>query len=118
MFNLHRKRWNQGGDTEGEILLNEAIEEFNFIVDNKANPTVHTIQYTIPGEVNINNKLNTNVIISDVTRNKGDASDLKLLHTKLSTQLDSGSYVWFSDDVWIVGNEEINSVESHRTYVI
>lgn len=118
MFNLHRKRWNQGGDTEGEILLNEAIEEFNFIVDNKANPTVHTIQYTIPNEININNKLNTNVIISDVTRNKGDASDLKLLHTKLSTQLDSGSYVWFSDDVWIVSNEEINSVESHRTYVI
>ena len=118
MFNLHRKRWNQGGDTEGEMLLNEAIEEFDFIVDNKANPTVHSIQYTIPSEINIDNKLNTNVIISDVTRNKGDASDLKLLHTKLSTQLDSGSYVWFSDDVWIVGNEEINSVESHRTYVI
>lgn len=118
MFNIHRKRWNQGGDTEGEIVLNEAIEEFNFIVDSKANPTVHTIQYTIPGEVNINNKLETNIIISDVTRTKGDSSDFKLLHTKLSTQLDSGSYVWFSDDVWIVGNEEVNSVESHRSYII
>ena len=118
MFSLHRKRWNQSGTTEGEMVLNEAIEEFNFIVDNKQNPTVHTIQYTMPDEIEIENKLETNVIISDVVRTKGDASDFKLLHTKLSSQLDSGSYVWFSDDVWIVSNEEVNSVESHRTYVI
>ena len=113
----HKRRWADGSNNEKESSLNEAIENFNSIVDNLENPTVHTIQYTLPKEVDVNNRLTTNVIISDVTRND-DVFDAKLLHTKLDSGLNSGSYVWWSGEVYIVSNEETNAVESHRTYMI
>lgn len=113
----HKRRWFDG-NSEKDSSLNEAIENFNSIVDNLENPTVHTIEYTLPKEIDvINNRLTTNVIISDVTRNN-DTLDKKLLHTKLETNLNSGSYIFWSGEIYIVSNEENNAVESHRTYMI
>lgn len=44
--------------------------------------------------------------------------DQKLLHTKLDSELDSGSYVWWSNEKWILLNEEHNAVQDHRTFTI
>lgn len=44
--------------------------------------------------------------------------DQKLLHTKLDSELDSGSYIWWSNEKWILLNEEHNSVQDHRTFTI
>lgn len=112
----HKRRWVEG-DSDKDSLLNEAIDNFNSIVDNLENPTVHKIEYTEPHETNVENRYTTNVIISDVTRNN-DSMDKKLLHTKLNSKIDSGSYIWWSNEIYIVSNEESNAVESHRTYMI
>lgn len=44
--------------------------------------------------------------------------DQKLLHTKLDSELDSGSYIWWSNEKWILLNEEHNAVQDHRTFTI
>lgn len=68
-------------------------------------------------ELSIKNGLETNVLISDFTRQE-QIKDLKLLHTKLNSQIDSGSYIYWNNEFWIVSNEEHNSVHSHRTFAI
>ena len=117
IINRHKRRWHEG-DSEGSVSLNESIEDFENIINNRENPTVHKVEYTQPFEIDMNNKLTTNIIVSDVTRNDGDAQDSKLIHTSLKSQLNSGSYVWWSNEVWLVANEEKNSVEAYRTYIM
>ena len=68
-------------------------------------------------ELSIKNGLETNVLISDFTRQE-QIKDLKLLHVKLNSQIDSGSYIYWDNEFWIVSNEEHNSVHSHRTFAI
>lgn len=68
-------------------------------------------------ELSIKNGLETNVLISDFTRQE-QIKDLKLLHVKLNSQIDSGSYIYWNNEFWIVSNEEHNSVHSHRTFAI
>lgn len=116
-YQRHKRRWGLNGETEYEILENRAIDEFNELVDNKLNPTVHTVEYTEPFDYDIYNRFETNVVISDVTR-RDTPQDVKLLHTKLSTNLACGSFVWWNGEVWLVGNEEHNSIISHRSYAI
>lgn len=68
-------------------------------------------------ELSIKNGLETNVLISDFTRQE-QIKDLKLLHVKLNSQIDSGSYIYWNNEFWIVSNEEHNAVHSHRTFAI
>ena len=68
-------------------------------------------------ELSIKSGLETNVLISDFSRQE-QIKDLKLLHTKLNSQIDSGSYIYWDNEFWIVSNEEHNSVHSHRTFAI
>lgn len=111
----HRRRWGTDGDRDSS--LNETIDNFNELVDELLVPSAHTIEYTIPFEININNKLQDNILISDVSRQE-QIKDQKLLHVKLSSQINSGSYIWWDNTRWIVMNEEHNSVQSHRSYTI
>lgn len=64
VINRHKKRWCEGSDSDS--ALNQAIENFNDLVDNKLAPTVHCVECTKPFEWDINNKFKTNVLISDV----------------------------------------------------
>jgi hypothetical protein len=119
-FNRYRKRIGvtSKGQTEKDIITQDAIDIFNDLTDNFRNPTVHHISYIKPFEFDIKEKLETNVVIADCTRNDSDLFDEKLIHTKLDSKLDSGSCVEWADEVWLVANEEHNSVQSHRTYVM
>ena len=113
----HRRRWLDNGLTEKDDALNQQIENFNDVVDNMLAPTVHRIEHTEPLNYDMNVKYMENVIISDVTRYEA-IKDEKLLHTKLNSIIDSGSYIWWNNEKWIVLNEENNTVQSHKSFVI
>lgn len=116
VVNRHKRRW-YDGKTDSESSLNEAIESFNELVDNMLAPSVHRVDYVVPFEWDINNKFQENVVISDVSRQE-QVKDQKLLHTKLDSKLDSGSYIWWDNAEWILLNEEHNAVQDHRTFTI
>lgn len=146
IYERHKRHWLVNGQTESEDFLNDAIENFNTLVDNLQTPSCHKVKYTSPlnhegfhiistneivdetisgintvysedknMELDIKDGYETNVVISDVSRNE-QQSDLKLIHVKLGIDLSSGSYVMWNDEVWLISNEEHNAVMSHRTY--
>lgn len=112
----HKKRWCEGENQANEHL-NDAISNFNSLVDNMEAPSVHKVQYTIPLDYDIENRFEDNVLISDISRQE-QIKDLKLLHVKLDSDIDSGSLIFWNDEEWIVSNEEYNTVQSHKTYTI
>lgn len=115
--NRHRRRWLDNCKTDRDDFLNQAIENFDEVVDNMLAPTVHNVECTKPLEYYIDERYEEKVIISDMTR--FDAiKDEKLLHTKLNSVIDSGSYIWWNNEKWIVQNEENNAVQSHKSYII
>ena len=116
VINRHKKRWCEG-DNNADESLNEAINNFNELVDNLMTPSCHRIKYVSPLDYDIENRHETNVLISDVARNEQN-KDMKLMHVKLNTDLGSGSYVAWDGEIWLVGNEEHNAVMSHKTYVM
>ncbi len=110
IFQWHQTHWQDNG------YLDEATENFNDLVDNKLSPSVHTVDYSMPLEY-ILNKYQDNVLMSDISRQE-NIEDLKLLHTKLDSNIKSGSYVWWNNYPWVVLNEESNAVLSHRSYLM
>lgn len=114
VINRHKARWCECGDGNG---LSEAIENFNELVDEKLAPSVHTVKYTKPFEYDINNRFETNILVSDISRQE-QIKDQKLLHVKLDSELGAGSYIWWNNFPWLVLNEENNSVQSHKTYTM
>lgn len=116
IINRHKARWCEGC-TEADSALNDAIENFNDLVDNRLSPSVHSIEFSIPLDYDIQNKQKDNVLISDISRGE-QIKDLKLMHVKLDSKIDAGSYVWWNNFPWIVLNEENNAVQSHKTYSI
>ena len=117
IYGWYKNHWSNNGSTENEEYLNEAIENFNSLVDNLETPSCHSVEYTLPLNYDMINKLETNVLISDISRQE-QIKDLKLLHTKLDSKIESGSYIYWNDEVWLVSNEENNAVQSHKTFVI
>lgn len=116
VINRHKRRWFEG-ENQAEETLSNSIENFNSLVDNFEAPTVHKISYTLPLEYRIENQFNDNVVISDISRQE-QIKDLKLMHVKLTSEINSGSLVYWDKDYWVVTNEEHNAVKSHRTYSI
>lgn len=116
--NRHRRRWlDNCGGTESEDFQNQATENFNELVDNMLAPTVHRVKCTKPLNYYIEEQYEENIILSDMTRFEA-VKDEKLLHVKLTSVIDSGSYIWWNDEKWIVLNEENNAVKSHKTFII
>ena len=116
VINRHKKRWYEG-ESQSDENLNQAIENFNSLVDNFEAPSVHRIQYTLPLNYRTDIQFDENVVISDASRYE-QIKDLKLMHIKLTSEISSGSLVYWQDDWWLVSNEEHNSVVSHRTYIL
>lgn len=115
-YDKHKRRW-YSGNSDSEYYLNEAINNFNELVDNKLSPSVHTVKYTIPLDYDIKNRFEENILISDLNRME-QIKDQKLLHVKLNSEIDSGSIIYWNNEEWIVSNEEHNSVQSHKTFTI
>ena len=116
VINRHKRRWYEG-ESQSDESLNQAIENFNSLVDNFEAPSVHKIKYTLPLDYRIENQFDDNIVVSDATRYE-QIKDLKLMHVKLTSEINSGSLIYWHNDWWLVSNEEHNSVASHRTYII
>ena len=116
IINRHKRRWYEG-ESQSDENLNQAIENFNSLVDNFEAPSVHKIKYTLPLDYRIENQFDDNIVVSDATRYE-QIKDLKLMHVKLTSEINSGSLIYWHNDWWLVSNEEHNSVASHRTYII
>ncbi len=116
VINRHKRRWYEG-ESQSDESLNQAIENFNSLVDNFEAPSVHKIQYTLPLNYRTDIQFDENVVISDASRYE-QIKDLKLMHVKLTSEINSGSLIYWHNDWWLVSNEEHNSVVSHRTYII
>ena len=116
VINRHKRRWHEG-ETDSESSLNQAIENFNELLDNKMSPSVHTIEYTKPFAYNTDIRFKENVLVSDISRQE-QIKDQKLLHVKLNSDITSGSYIWWNNYPWLVSNEDSNAVQDHKTYTI
>lgn len=116
VINRHKRRWYEG-ETDSESSLNQAIENFNELLDNKMSPSVHTIEYTKPFEFNTDVRFKENILVSDISRQE-QIKDQKLLHVKLNSNITSGSYIWWNNYPWLVSNEDSNAVQDHKTYTI
>ena len=116
-YERHKRRWLVKGGTENEEYLNEAIENFNSLVDNMEAPTVHTVEYTLPLDYNIDNKLKENILISDFNQMES-IMDKKAVHVKLDSKISSGSLIFWDNTSWVVTNEEHKSVLSNKTYTM
>ena len=116
-YDRHKRRWLVKGGTESEEYLNQAIENFNSLVDNMEAPTVHTVEYTLPLDYNIDNKLKENILISDFNEMES-IMDKKAVHVKLDSKISSGSLIYWDNTSWIVTNEEHKSVLSNKTYTM
>ena len=116
-YERHKRRWLVKGGTEREEYLNQAIENFNSLVDNMEAPTVHTVEYTLPLDYNIDNKLKENILISDFNEMES-IMDKKAVHVKLDSKISSGSLIYWDNTSWIVTNEEHKSVLSNKTYTM
>ena len=116
-YDRHKRRWLVKGGTESEEYLNQAIENFNSLIDNMEAPTVHTVEYTLPLDYNIDNKLKENILISDFNPMES-IMDKKAVHVKLDSKISSGSLIYWDNTSWIVTNEEHKSVLSNKTYTM
>ena len=116
VINRHKRRWYEG-ETDSESSLNQAIENFNELLDNKMSPSVHTVEYTKPFEYDTSIRFKENILVSDISRQE-QIKDQKLLHVKLDSNITSGSYIWWNDYPWLVSNEDSNAVQDHKTYTI
>ena len=116
-YDRHKRRWLVKGGTESEEYLNQAIENFNSLVDNMEAPTVHTVEYTLPLDYNIDNKLKENILISDFNPMES-IMDKKAVHVKLDSKISSGSLIFWDNTSWVVTNEEHKSVLSNKTYTM
>ena len=116
-YERHKRRWLVKGGTESEEYLNQSIENFNSLVDNMEAPTVHTVEYTLPLDYNIDNKLKENILISDFNEMES-IMDKKAVHVKLDSKISSGSLIYWDNTSWIVTNEEHKSVLSNKTYTM
>jgi hypothetical protein len=110
-------QWHKSHWQETDTYLDEAIENFNSLIDEKESPSVHTVRYSLPLDYDINKDLKDNVLFSDISRGE-QVKDLKLMHVKLESKIREGSMIWWNNNAWIVLNEENNAVLSHRTYSI
>lgn len=115
-YDKHKRRW-YSGNSDSKYYLNEAMNNFNELVDNKLSPSVHTVKCTLPLDYDIENRFEENILISDLNRME-QIKDQKLLHVKLNSEIDSGSIIYWNNEEWIVSNEEHNSVQSHKTFTI
>jgi hypothetical protein len=111
IFKWHQTHWQDNG------YLDEATENFNDLVDNKLTPSVHTVNYSLPLNYDIQTKFQDNILLSDISRQE-NIKDLKLVHTRLDSNIGSGSYIWWNNHSWIVLNEENNAVLSHKSYLM
>ena len=115
-YDRAKRRW-YDGETDREYYLNQAIENFNELLDNKMSPSVHTIEYTKPFAYDTEVRFKENILVSDISRQE-QVKDQKLLHVKLDSNITSGSYIWWNNFPWLVSNEESNAVQDHKTYTI
>ena len=112
----HKRRWFEGNN-DSDSSLNQAIENFNSLIDNMEAPTVHTVEYTLPLDYNIDNKLKENILISDFNQMES-IMDKKAVHVKLDSKISSGSLIFWDNTSWVVTNEEHKSVLSNKTYTM
>ena len=110
----HKRRWFEGNN-ESDSSLNQVIENFNSLIDNMEAPTVHTVEYTLPLDYNIDNKLKENILISDFNQMES-IMDKKAVHVKLDSKISSGSLIFWDNTSWLVTSEEHKSVLSNKTY--
>ena len=117
-YDRHKRRWLVKGGTESEEYLNQAIDNFNSLVDNMEAPTVHKVKHTVPLDDDIIiNLLEENVLISDFNQMES-IMDKKAIHVKLDSKISCGSLVFWDNTSWLVTNEEHKAVLSNKTYTM
>lgn len=117
MVERHKRRWIGNFKTDGETQLDEGINNFNNLIDNMLAPTVYNIERTERNETNIEYLINDRILVSDVSRTDNDTFDKKLFSFKLDSSVACGCYVKWSNEWWLLCNEENNSFQTHKTYV-
>ena len=61
IYNFYKSHWQETNN-----YLDEAVENFNSLVDEKESSSVHTVRYSFPLDYDINKDLRDNVLISDI----------------------------------------------------
>lgn len=117
MASIHKRRWGVNGCSDKSTDVEEGIEGFNSVIDNMEAPTVHEVYFTEPYKYDLDKRIVGKILISDMTRSDSDTLDQKLFHCKLDEKIGCGSYVWWNKEIWLIGNEDNNAFQTHKTYV-
>ena len=116
-INRLRRKATLNGNTFADQAITQMRDEFNKMVDNLENPSVHRLPYVPMHNVGYDEigKL-VNVVITDITLNDIKVNDDKMIQTKFEDTYHVGDQVYFAGHWWIFYHEEYNSIQSHKTF--
>lgn len=113
----YKNRVNRKGKNLTERLTNEGRNLFER--HTKESPNGYIVQVTDIDEVSItNNTKEVNCFVTNVTLNDQNTLDEKYIHFALDVNVDVGCYVRWYDEYWVIIFKEINSVNTHKTFVM
>ena len=112
-----KRRVSRSGDTLKEKAENEISRNFKKLL--KENPNCYEVQATQPNEVYVTEGSKTiSVMINDIALNDKTAVDEKYIHVDKEENIDVGCYVKWRNLNWLLVFEEVNAINSHKTFVM
>lgn len=115
----YKRRVLANGDTIKDMEVSRGTQNFDYMLENKTAPTVHTITVSLNDEksdIMIDKIVNSE--ISNVTRNDQDKYDEKYVKFSMSEPITYGSYVSWRKAKWLILFEENNSFEIYQSFVM
>lgn len=118
-FERYQRRVFANGKTIKEIEENNGKRNFEYMLENKTVPTVHTVMISLNNEKSdVMVKKYINCEISNVTRNDQDKYDEKYVKFSMSEEITYGSYVYWKNANWLILFEENNPFEIYQTFTM
>lgn len=117
-LDMYSRRVLSNGTNVKEVDTLNGRRDFNSMLDNFESPTVHDV-YVVPnGEYDIEKSIRVRCEIGDVSKNDKKVLDEKHISFRFDDTYDIGSYIKWKNRYWVLVHEDINSFETHRTFVM
>lgn len=115
----YKRRVLADGETVKEMEENIGKRNFEYMLEHKTAPTVHTVSVSLNDEKSdtmIDKTVNCE--ISNVTNNDQDKYDEKYIKFAMNEDITYGSYVSWRRANWLILFEENNSFEIYQTFTM
>lgn len=118
-FERYRRRVLANGETIKEMEETIGRRNFEYMLEHKTTPTVHTVVLSLNDEKSdVMIEKSVNCEISNVTRNDQDKYDEKYVKFAMNEEVTYGSYVNWRKANWLILFEENNPFEIYQTFTM